>query len=275
MKNRTYKFIAIIIGLITVFGSSAVALASDTELHSKGRLEYINDSSSSEADIVLDSADLNTIYEEVENGKSSIATAINSSATTDIVSTDVTLPTFDQLSTAIGYLKQEGIEEGVEEAYNQISTSNNLNSSIYGGVTNLASLESAIEQDNNELLTKIQAEPTSYGITSGYHSIKVVEDLARGNVDVKAVLEGEGENPYLYKYISEENFYVRVGETSVDQAEGEVEVDGDGDAVACTMNYDTSTGILHFSSGYCNHYTSNVDGMKYFSWPYVDIYLIY
>ncbi len=76
MKKTTKRLIALVLGTSLVFCTSLFTFAGNT-FQSTGRFEYKSDPSSSEADVVLDSSDLNTIYEEVSVGRGGIATAIN------------------------------------------------------------------------------------------------------------------------------------------------------------------------------------------------------
>lgn len=68
MTNSKRFTITSLIILILVLGTTFSAYATNG-FQSNGRFEYKSDPSSAEADVVLDSSDLNTIYEEVSVGR--------------------------------------------------------------------------------------------------------------------------------------------------------------------------------------------------------------
>ena len=76
MKKAT-KLKITIIAITTIALGSVFTVYASSGFLSSGRFEYKSDPSSAEADVVLDSSDLNTIYEEVSVGRGEIATAIN------------------------------------------------------------------------------------------------------------------------------------------------------------------------------------------------------
>ena len=114
MKDKTKRLIALMGGVVLIFGTSAFALAG-TEFQSNGRFEYKSDPNAVEPDVILDSADFNTIYTEVKDGKLAIAEKINSLTGEDTVSTDIsTLPTYEQLADALDTVHDKSYSEGVQ-----------------------------------------------------------------------------------------------------------------------------------------------------------------
>ncbi len=194
MNRKTKIFITIIFGFTLIIGSSALALAG-TEFQSSGKFEYKFFSSSPEADVILDSEDITSIYTDVKDGKIALATKINESLGTDTLSTDLSsLPTFEELNEAVNDVKPAGIREGIDSAYNQIATSPNLDDDIYGNVTDITTLETALSEKDLDFIAKVRAKPTDYGFNMPYKLIKVVDNRANGSANIKQILEDLGED---------------------------------------------------------------------------------
>ena len=260
--RKTTKLKITIIAITTIALGSAFTVYAANEIQSHGRFEYKSDPSSTTADVVLDSEDLNTIYTEVKDGKTALATSINTATGTNTLSTNVnSLPTFEQLSNAIDYVKQAG----VDEAYHQIATSPNLDSGTYGSVTDLASLESAITQDNNNLLTEVQNNPEDYGIHE-LHTIKVVDDAINYYSNLGQTLTKDISIfcPNKYQDFTTSNFYAVWDRWNYETGG----FGGSSSTCNFSMSYNSETGILSYR---CPHYY--VDGGH--PEPVLDIYLIY
>ena len=79
MKKKTKITISIICALVMAFSITGVALADTQTWNSKGRIVFsgADDTPDTADDIIFDSADLNTIHDEVISGKTSVSTALN------------------------------------------------------------------------------------------------------------------------------------------------------------------------------------------------------
>ena len=188
MKNKIH--LALLLIFTFIIGATTMAYAT-SGFQSHGRFEYKSNPSSATPDVIIDSADLDTIYTEVSTGRGQIATALNNTGYGKLSGSSYTA------NDSFTYLK-EAVENQFEIPANG-GSSETFYKTAEGELTTNKTLAADYDSGEDTATELSLANATSANLSAGTMAWDSNGDLIIGTGgDNKSLLQEIKNNPTRY-----------------------------------------------------------------------------